>query len=224
MWIFLIVGIASTLWHGFASYVTKLNRGYYKAQPSLPPASGTVKYEIGGYKFQIPISYHYTIYEMRGNRWIEKDPPVQKVKGGIIFDVFLPDFKSIGNDSFYIPKVFREKRVYVAMTTETHARPIEQVIEYYKQTPWYQDLNSYPEGLWGFYHSSAKETFYFQRDHKDAYFVMTCKITCGVDVIYKQYPTLKVHYFYDSKNLKDWSRINDGIRQKLDEFSVAQFN
>jgi hypothetical protein len=224
--IFLVVSIVGALVTEFEGYRWKLNNGYYRAEPSLPPEDGFGRYELGNYKLQIPVKYLYDFYEDRGNRWLEDRRP-QKVGGGVIFDVFLPDFKPYGPQVHGNEKRIREDRLYVSLADEAKnpvGYPQDVLIERlalsYQEVP--SDLPGFRE-LGGRGHN--KQRYYFESPLSDNYFRMICNGTlCMTWVVYPEYPGLVVHYtFVEKKYFGQRSQIHEAIKPLIKKFIVSQF-
>lgn len=223
---FVVVSVVGGIVTEFEAFRWRLNNGYYRAEPSLPPEVGFGRYELGNYKVQIPVKYLYDFYEERGNRWLEDRRP-QKVGGGVIFDVFLPDFKPYGPEVHNDEKKLREDRLYVSLADEAKnpaGYPRDVLIERlrlgYDEIP--SDLSGFRE-LQG--KGLNKQRYYFESPMTDQYFTMICNGTlCNTRVVYSEYPGLIVFYlFNEKKHWLDRSQIHEVILKLIRQFIVPQF-
>lgn len=227
MWVFLIVMIVGGLWHQLEAYKRYLVI-HKKDPPSLAHNDQFGEFEVAGYKLRIPSRYMYTVYKMRGNRWFESKGEVQKVGGGIIFDVFMPEMKPYDMEMLKLSyekkdlEVLRRK-VYVSLAEGNIGYTPEQLIARHHERlgdKWRGEKEVY--GLHKFFDAASGTTYYFQVDLTDINFRLLCrKSLCTVDVIYKQYPELKVHYFFNQVYLPVWRRINEGIKSLVGQFIVS---
>ena len=222
LYAFLFVMIASGLASELDNYTRKLNMGYYKEEPSLPPNNKFADFQILDYHFRIPSSHMYTYYEQRGNRWFENDS-VEKVDGGVIFDFFLPEFGPYGETSYQSLDEFYDAHVRVSIADENKSPvgyPPDELIQ--RLGPGYTEHPSDVAGLRRFDRAHSTDSHYFQQPLNDRYFRMICDGTrCSAWVVFADLSELKVHYNFSQTHIHEWKEIQIGVRRLINQFTTS---
>lgn len=202
----------------------------HRAEASLPPQSGFIRYELAGHNFKIPVGYHFSVYESRGNRWPEVDTPIQKVEGGVVFDFFLPDFDAYGKkqQALYISEKYSEfykSKIYVGLSEGDFGFSPQERIKQWESQGKKIDLNgdSVPGVVEYIVPRSNFRHFYTQEQNDHLYFRMVCDVRCTVYTKFAEYPDVKVQYSFSEDMLQRWHEFDGEVLSKIKEFEVNTF-
>lgn len=222
--IFITLIVLCLMWGAFQVYILLLNLGYYKEEASLPPSHGYARFEIADYKLEIPVSYLYTFYEKRGNRWVEDMKTPQKVDGGITFNLFWPDLKPYNAEVHAHPDTIFKNMVLISISNEEHGYTPEQIMENSKDHV--LEIKSSIQGLREFKdkNPNVQRTTFIRSSLEDPYFYMMCQDnSCSARTSYQSLLGLRISYSFSQMYLLKWIKLHDEIHNLISSFTVPNF-